>query len=64
MVLVHFETGWQMAKEGTVLTREVLARDLRGFFSLPLPHAVWEKTKGTRNPRFVRFVEQALAGKK
>jgi len=60
LVLVHFETGWQMAKEGTVLTREVLARDICGFFSLPLPFAVWEKTKATRNPKFVRFVARAI----
>ena len=60
LVAVHFETGWEMAKEGTMLTHEVLARDLRGFFALPLPRAVWEKTKATRNPRFVRFVERAI----
>jgi hypothetical protein len=62
LAIVHFETGWQMAKKGTVLTPETLAADMRGFFSLPLPRTVWEKTKTTRNPRFVRFVERALRG--
>jgi hypothetical protein len=37
-----------------------LADDVREFFSLPLPRAVWEKTKKNRNRRFVRFVERAL----
>jgi hypothetical protein len=60
IVFVHFETGWQMARAGTVLTCSVLARDIRAFFSLPLPRLVWEKTKSARNPRFVRFVERAM----
>lgn len=60
VVIVHFQTGWQMAMAGTVLSRETLAIDIKGFFSLPLPRSVWEETKGTRNPRFVRFVERAL----
>jgi hypothetical protein len=37
-----------------------LALDAGEFFSLPLPRAVWEKTKKFRNPRFVRFVERAM----
>lgn len=60
LVIVHFETGWQMAAPGTILTKEILARDVRGFFSKPIPNAVWEKTKGTRNPQFVAFIDRAL----
>jgi len=60
LVIVHFETGWQMANTSTILTREILARDIRGFFSKPLPHSVWEKTRDSRNPQFVKFVERAL----
>ena len=60
LVMVHFLTGWRIAKAGGITTLEELAADVRGFFSLPLPCAVWEKTKATRNPRFVRFVERAL----
>jgi alpha-L-arabinofuranosidase len=32
-------------------------------FSHPLPHAVWEKEKHFRNPKFVRFVERAARQK-
>lgn len=63
LAIVHFETGWRLAREGTVLTPQTLARDARGFFSLPLPRAVWEKTKQFRNRKFVRFVEQAMASR-
>lgn len=60
IVLVHFQTGWRIAKMGGITTLAEMEADIRGFFSLPLPRAVWEKTKAFRNPRFVRFVERAL----
>jgi hypothetical protein len=60
MVIVHYVTGWQMAKVKSVLTPDALAADARAFFSLPLPRAVWEKTKDFRDKRFVRFVERAM----
>jgi hypothetical protein len=59
-VILHFETGWRLER---ILDRgemKLLARDAGDFFSLPLPHAVWEKTKKFRNPKFVRFVERAM----
>jgi hypothetical protein len=59
-VFVHYETGWRLAKWRIVLTPEALAVDVRGFFSRPLPQAVWEQTKDTRDPGFVRFVTRAL----
>jgi len=60
MVFVHFEIGWRLVKITDRSDLEPLARDVRHFFSLPLPRAVWEKTKANRNQRFVRFVERAL----
>jgi hypothetical protein len=60
MALVHFQTGWQMSLAGSVHSPETQAADIRGFFSLPLPRAVWEKTKQFKNPKFVGFVTRAL----
>ena len=60
LVFVHFHTGWQLAAAGVIHSLEVMAADVRGFFSLPLPHAVWEQTKANRDPEFVRFVSDAL----
>jgi hypothetical protein len=60
LVMVHFQMGWRIAKAGGITTLTELANDVRGFFTLPLPRAVWEKTKANRNPRFVRFIERAL----
>ena len=60
LAFVHFEMGWRLAK--SIGTSEINGQqaDIRHFFSLPLPHVVWEKTKSNRNPKFVRFVERAL----
>lgn len=61
--IVHYLTSWRIARPGAAISKQELAADLRGFFSLPLARAVWEKTKGSRNPRFVRFVTHAIEGK-
>jgi hypothetical protein len=60
LVIVHFQTGWWIAKAGGITTLKELKADARSFFNLPLPCAVWEKTKAFRNQRFVSFVEGAL----
>jgi hypothetical protein len=59
-VFVHYDAGWRLARWRVTLTPEALANDVRGFISRPLPRAVWERTKGTRDPKFVQFVERAL----
>lgn len=61
VAFVHFETGWHLAREGRLLRLDVLATDIRAFLALPIPRAVWERTKGVREKRFVRFVEKALS---
>jgi hypothetical protein len=60
LVIVHYLKTWRIAQTGGLFTVKELSADVRGFFSLPLPRAFWEKTKSFRNPRFVRFVEKAL----
>jgi len=60
LVFVHFQTGWRLATSGALITLDELKADVREFFPLPLPRAVWEKTKSFKNQKFVRFVERAL----
>ena len=62
-VILYFETGWRLEKIMDRGELKILALDAGEFFSLPLPRAVWEKTKQFRNPRFVRFVEKAMKGR-
>ena len=59
-VIVHFHTGWQIACHGSLLTLQAMKADARTFFKLPLPYAVWQQTKETRDPKFVRFIEACL----
>ena len=60
LVTVHFQTGWRIAAAGGITSLGELALDAKAFFTLPLPRAVWEKTKNLRNKGFVQFVERAL----
>lgn len=60
-VIVHFNTGWLIAREGALLTLEGFSRDVGTFFTLPLPRAVWNQTTAGRDPRFVAFVEACLS---
>ena len=60
LAAIHFETGWRLERILDRSELKALAMDAAEFFSLPLPRAVWERTKGLRNRRFVRFVERAL----
>lgn len=63
-VVVHFTTGWQLARKKSLITIEALKADLGSFFELPLPRAVWQQTKGARDPAFVRFVDGCLCKRK
>ena len=60
LVITHWLTSWRVANAGGIITVKELGIDASGFFSLPLPRAIWEKTKRTRNPKFVRFIERAI----
>jgi hypothetical protein len=61
LIFAHYQTGWNLSKTGAFVSLDEMKSDVRGFFTLPLPHAVWEKTKKYRNRKFVRFVTRALA---
>jgi hypothetical protein len=60
LATAHFLTSWRIARVGSMITLGELAADVHEFFNLPLPRAVWEKTKANRNPQFVRFVDRAI----
>jgi hypothetical protein len=60
VVLVHFELGWRLAKSMDRSDLDPLAKDIREFFSRPLPRAAWQTDKGCHNREFVRFVSRAI----
>jgi hypothetical protein len=59
-VIVHFYLGWLLVTQNHVIPAEVYATDVRAFFSLPLPNAVWNLTKA-RDSDFVSYVEKTLS---
>ncbi len=60
VVIYHFNTGWELAKQGEILTLQAYTLDVATFFCLPIPAAVWRETRDKRDPRFVTFVEECL----
>jgi hypothetical protein len=61
-VVLHLNAAQEAIKQGMFVAPENLRKDVRRFFSLPLPKAVWELTKDFQDRDLVRFVEQCLAG--
>jgi hypothetical protein len=59
LVFVHFQSGWELARRGSILRLDSLKTDARCFFVLPIPKAVWTKTKVFRDEEFIQFVEDA-----
>ena len=56
-LVLHMNATWQAMQEGVFRTRQAIAQDIRWLFSLPIPQAVWEKSKLLQDEDFVRFVE-------
>jgi hypothetical protein len=60
LVFVHFYTGWLLAKRGALVSLTALAADVKSFFTLPLPRAVWKESREGRDDAFVKFVESSV----
>src|SRR5882672_8078885 len=59
-VILHLNTVYQEMKRRMFVAPEGIVRDIRSFFSRPIPLAVWRKAKALQDQDFVRFVEGAL----
>jgi hypothetical protein len=62
MVMLHTNSVYYTMSDQLVVTYEGLRRDVAQFLSLPIPKAVWEKTKQFQNDDFVAFVESCRNG--
>ncbi len=52
LVIVHFMTGFELAKGSSLVVLQDLTKDAADFFSLPIPKAIWTTTKHIRNRQF------------
>jgi len=60
MVISHTSSVYEALKDELLTKQEGLRRDVRSFFSLPVPKAVWIKTKLLQNHDFAAFIESSL----
>ena len=57
LLILHLASNYQAAKAGMFMLPAELTADIAAFFSLPIPHAVWDKMKSFQDREFVAFVE-------
>ncbi len=60
-VILHVYSVYRAMKDGLFVKLKGLSKDIGWLFSLPIPHAIWEKMKALQNDDFVKFVEECRA---
>jgi hypothetical protein len=60
MIISHTSSVYEALKDELVIKQENLRRDVKSFFSLPVPKAVWPKTKLLQNQDFAAFIDSSL----
>lgn len=60
MIIQHLNATHEAINSGLAMKPDSLSEDVRTFFSLPVPKAVWENTKRFQNEDFVAFVESCI----
>ncbi len=59
-VISHTSSVYEALKDELVTKQEGLRQDVKSFFSLPVPKAVWQRTKLLQNQDFAAFIDSAL----
>jgi hypothetical protein len=60
LVISHTSSVFEALKDDLLIRQDGLRRDVGLFFSLPVPKAVWAKTKLLQNQDFAAFIESSL----
>jgi hypothetical protein len=60
MVISHTSSVYKALEDELLTKQEGLRRDVKSFFLLPVPNAVWQKTKLLQNQDFAAFIESSL----
>lgn len=60
LVVQHLNFVFYAIRDELTIDPSGLRRDVRQFFSLPIPKRVWDELKGLQNREFVEFVEECL----
>jgi hypothetical protein len=62
-LVAHLSTVYRAIRFGEFVKLEGLEMDVREFFALPIPKAVWQKVKPFQDKKLVAFVEKCLQEK-
>ncbi len=60
LLILHLDVVHRAMKAKMFVKLGGVREDIKGFFSLPIPKAVWETAKPLHDEVFIRFVETAL----
>jgi len=60
-LILHLGTVYRAMKHGEFVKLDGLRRDVREFFTLPIPREVWQRAKSFQDRDFVKFIEASLA---
>jgi hypothetical protein len=60
MVVLHVRAAFKASRLRLNFNDEDVAKDLRDFFSLPVPNAVWQRVKIYQSVELQRFIDQNL----
>jgi hypothetical protein len=63
LVILHLNSVLHAMKDKLVPKPEGLQKDVGSFFTLPIPHAVWNQMKSLHDVDFVKFVESCWTEK-
>jgi hypothetical protein len=56
LLILHLGTVYRAMKEGVFVKLEGLQEDVKEFFALPIPKAIWEKAKSLQDKDFAEFI--------
>jgi hypothetical protein len=59
-LIVHLDTVYRATKAKMFVNVEGVQKDIKSFFSLPIPKTVWDRVKPLQDKGFVEFVEGSL----
>jgi hypothetical protein len=61
LLILHLNCRYQAIKRDEITRPEGLGMDVGAFYSLPIPHYVWQQRKNLHDSDFVAFVDHAIA---
>jgi hypothetical protein len=60
MLILHLGTAYRAMRYDLFVTLDGLDQDIKEFFTLPIPKAVWRQVRAIQDRDFVAFVEGCL----